>query len=110
MKNSLKVLAANKLSNVTGGVSLKEIRDTAIMATCTTIGLILGNTGAYVITTGINIENNHCKLSEVGDKSMIITDKRGDRNLLIGQLAGVTVGAAAGAAIGKKIVNALNKK
>ena len=110
MKNNLTSLNETELNEVTGGVNLKGIRDTAIIATCTSVGSLLGDVGSSTIATEINIKNNHYMVSEVCDTPLILIDERGSKNLIISHVAGLTVGAAAGATIGNKIVNALNKK
>ena len=110
MKNNLIALNENELSEVTGGVNLKEIRDTAIIATCTTVGSVLGDISSSFITTGINVIGHHCEILEDDSAGLYYLDKHGRKKLLIGHVVGLTAGAAAGAAVGKKIVDFLNKK
>ena len=44
MEKNLTVLNENELNEVTGGINLKGVRDTAIIATCATVGSVLGDT------------------------------------------------------------------
>lgn len=110
MKNNLTALNETELNKVTGGVNLKGIRDTAIIATCATVGSLLGDLGSSTITTGINIKNNHCMVTKFCNTPLVLIDERGSKNLVVSHVVGLTVGAAAGAVVGKKIVDSLNKK
>lgn len=110
MKNNLIALNENELNEVTGGVNLKEVRDTAIIATCTTVGSVLGDIASTFITTGINVVGHHCEILEDNNAELYLLDKHGRKKLLIGHVIGLTAGAAAGATVGKAIVNFLNRK
>lgn len=110
MGNNLTALTENELNEVTGGINLKGIRDTAIIATCTAIGSTLGSVGSSILVTKINLKKDYCKVVELDNTPVYLLNKNGRRNLVIGQVAGVASGAAIGATVGKKIIDFLNKK
>lgn len=110
MKNNLIALNENELNEVTGGVNLKEIRNTAIIAACATIGSVVGDTLSSSCTLYINRKTGHSKIIEVQNQKMVKMDNICLGTVLVSKAVGLTAGAAAGAAVGKTIVNFLNRK
>ena len=82
MKNNLIALNENELNEVTGGVNLKEVRDTAIIATCTTVGSVLGDIASTFITTGINVVGHHCEILEDNSAELYLLDKHGRKKII----------------------------
>ena len=110
MGNDLIALNENELSEVAGGVNLKGIRDTAIIAACATVGSVLGDTLSSSCALYINSKTKHSQIIEVQNQGMVKMDNTCLGTILVSKAVGLTAGAAAGATVGKAIVNFLNRK
>lgn len=110
MEKNLTVLNENELNEVTGGINLKGVRDTAIIAACATVGSVLGDTISSSCALYINHKTGHSQIIKVQNQEMVKMDNTCLGTILVSRVVGLTAGAAAGATVGKAIVNFLNKK